>query len=262
MKPIIAMILAASMAGCLAGSKRRILQSRLSRSKNAVAALISLQLISLHLASSGVILLCAVSHVAAQTPADIARAARGLPESMDLQTELPLLKPDAPDLPDERHDLSTDLVRVLLWTAVIAGAGVLAYYIYEVLPAGAARRQRWDQLAGADGAAVGGADAAARAAADELAAQGRFVEAMHVLLLQGLDEMRMRLDLRFADSLTSREIVSRANAPAGAKAALRDIIRWVEGAYFGDHPVDRNDYDECRRSYVALDSSLRAGGRE
>jgi hypothetical protein len=250
MKPIVAMILAASVASCLTGSKRQVL-----RSKNAVAAaLISLHLISLHLIS-----LHAVSPVAAQTPADIARAARGLPESMDLQTELPLLNPDAADEP---RDLSTDLVRVLLWTAVIAGAGVLAYYIYEVLPAGAARRQRWDQFAdGADGA-VSGADAAARAAADELAAQGRFVEAMHVLLLQGLDEMRMRLDLRFADSLTSREIVSRANAPAGAKAALRDIIRWVEGAYFGDHPVDRNDYDACRRSYLALDSSLRAGGRE
>jgi hypothetical protein len=81
-------------------------------------------------------------------------------------------------------------------------------------------------------------------------------------LLQGLDEMRMRLNLRFADSLTSREIISRADAPAGAKAALRDIIRWVEHAYFGDHPVDRTDYDTCRRSYLTLDGILRAGGRE
>jgi hypothetical protein len=181
---------------------------------------------------------------------------------MDLQTDLPLLRPTTLDTTEERPSLSADLVRVLLWTAVAAGAGVLAYYIYEILPAGRARRQQWDQLAEGGGGAAPGANAAARAAADELAAQGRFVEAMHVLLLQGLDEMRMRLDLRFADSLTSREIVSRADAPTGAKTALRDIIRWVEGAYFGDHPVDRNDYDACRRSYVALDGSLRAGGRE
>jgi hypothetical protein len=85
---------------------------------------------------------------------------------------------------------------------------------------------------------------------------------MHVLLLQGLDEMRMRLDLRFADSLTSREIVSRANAPAAAKTALGEIIRWVELAYFGDHPADRNDYDACRRSFIALGGALGAGGRE
>jgi Domain of unknown function (DUF4129) len=228
MKPTIAMILATSRSGCLAGF----------------------------------IILHAISAAAAQTPAEIARAARGIPESMDLQTNLPLLEPSDLDITrDSSAGLNDGLMRILLWIAVAAGAGVLAYYIYEVLPAGRARRQGWDQLA-EGGAAASGADAAARAAADELAAQGRFVEAMHVLLLQGLDEMRMRLDLRFADSLTSREIVSRANAPAGAKTALRDIIRWVEMAYFGDHPVDRNDYDACRRSYVALDGSLRAGGRE
>ena len=37
-------------------------------------------------------------------------------------------------------------------------------------------------------------------AADELAAQGRFVEAMHVLLLQALADIRRRLDEEFADS--------------------------------------------------------------
>jgi Domain of unknown function (DUF4129) len=83
-----------------------------------------------------------------------------------------------------------------------------------------------------------------------------------LLLLQGLDELRMRLDLRFADSLTSREIVSRSKAPADAKAALRDIIQWVERAYFGDHPADRTGYDACRRSFLALGSALGAGGRE
>jgi Domain of unknown function (DUF4129) len=275
MKPIIAMILAASVARCVTGLKQRALPSRsllpksrpsknLSSKKLLAAALISLHAVSLPIVSLHIIPICVislhmVSPLAAQTPPDIGRAARGLPESLDLQTDLPLLKPDETDM---SFSLSGELVRILLWTAVIAGAGVLAYYIYEVLPAGAARRQRWDDAAdGATGAARS-ADAAARAAADELAAQGRFVEAMHVLLLQGLDDMRMRLDLRFADSLTSREIASRANAPAGAKAALRDIIQWVERAYFGDHPVDRSDYDACRRSFLALDSSLSAGGRE
>src|SRR5579863_8011291 len=113
MKPIVAMILAASVARSLTGSMRQVLRSQVLRSKNAVAAtLVSLHLISLH-----VISLQAVSPVAAQTPADIARAARGLPESMDLQTALPLSKPDAADEP---RDLSTDIVRILLWTAVIA----------------------------------------------------------------------------------------------------------------------------------------------
>jgi hypothetical protein len=201
------------------------------------------------------------SPLAAQMPADIARAARDLPRSLDLQTELPLSKsPEGDGLNLLNH---LDTARVVLWTVVAVGTAVLAYCLYEVLPVfGGASRPRWENSADDGAVGAGSGDAAVRAAADELAAQGRFVEAMHVLLLQGLDEMRMRLDLRFADSLTSREIVSRANAPAGAKAALRDIIRWVEHAYFGDHPVDRSDYDACRRSYVALDGILRAGAHE
>jgi hypothetical protein len=217
--------------------------SRLVRqSKNAVAA----ALISIY----------GIAPLAAQTPTDIAQAARGLPESLDLQTDLPLLNPEDA----VSYHLNADIVRILLWIAAIAGACALAYYLYEVMPVGGTRRTRWD----AGGAVVGvrRADAVARVAADELAAQGHFVEAMHVLLLQGLEEMRMRLDLRFADSLTSREIVSRAEAPVGAKVALRDIIQWVERAYFGDHLVDRDDYEACRRSFLALENILCAGGGE
>jgi hypothetical protein len=260
MTRIITTILAALSAGWLTVAKWLVEPSRCA----AVAVLLLLQ---------------AMAPLAAQTPSDGARAARTLPESQDLQSEL--ITRVARDLP-KSQDLQTELpstqteektsdsrswnldaTRFFLWITVLIGACVLAYCIYEIVPALGGRPPGWDGSAGGvSGTAHGaGAAAAARLAADELAAQGRFVEAMHVLLLQGLDEMRMRLDLRFADSLTSREIVGRAVAPADAKTALRDIIHWVELAYFGDHPVDRNDYDACRRSYGALDTSLRAGGR-
>jgi hypothetical protein len=206
------------------------------------------------------IVFCGVVPLAAQTPADIARATKDLAGSLDLQTEFPSAKPEAAEWPG---DLNVDIVRVLLWIAVIAGVGVLAYFIYDVLPGfGLAGRPRWDDHADEAGISGSGANEAAGLAADELAAQGRFVEAMHVLLLQGLDEMRVRLDLRFADSLTSREIVSRSNAPVDAKAALREIIQRVERAYFGDYPADRTGYDACRRSFFALGSALGAGGRK
>jgi hypothetical protein len=233
---------AANAVGRITARLRRLVL----HSKSALAAV----LISLH----------GVAPLAAQTPADIAHAARNLPASLDLQTEFPSLKPDEGD---ETGYLNVDMARVLLWTVVIAGAGVLAYFIYNVLPVFVvARPPRWDNSADSADVTARTLDAAARVAADEFAAQGRFVEAMHVLLLQGLDETRTHCDLRFADSLTSREIVSRANVPGSAKVALREIIQWVEGAYFGDHPVGRNDYDACRRSFVALTSVLQAGGRE
>ena len=216
------------------------------QSKNALTAV----LISLH----------GVVPLAAQTPADIAHAARDLPGSLDLQTKFPSLKPEEVD---DAGYLNVDMARVLLWTAVIAGTGVLAYLIYDMLPVfGLARPPRWDSSADSTDVTARSVDAAARTAADEFAAQGQFVEAMHVLLLQSLDEMRTHCDLRFADSLTSREILSRANAPVKAKMALGEIIQWVERAYFGDHPVGRNDYDACRRSFVALSGILQAGSSE
>jgi hypothetical protein len=203
---------------------------------------------------------CGVVQLTAQTPADIARATNDLAGSLDLQTEFPSVKSEETEWPGY---LNVDTARVLLWLAVIAGGGVLAYFIHDLLPVfGLAGRPRWDDHADGAGISGSGVNDATRVVADELAAQGRFVEAMHVLLLQGLDEMRMRLDLRFSDSLTSREIVSRSNAPADAKVALREIIQWVERAYFGDHPADRTDYDACRRSFLALGSALGVGGRE
>ncbi|MBO0754266.1 MAG: DUF4129 domain-containing protein [Bradyrhizobiaceae bacterium] len=236
MKPVIVTNLAVVAAGYLTFTVRLMLQTR-----SAVAA--------------ALILLPVFSPLAAETPPDITRAARDLPASLDLQTELPLSKP----LDRDAASLDLSITRLVLWAVVIVGAGVLGYCLYEILPAAGGRRAEWDEVAAA-GATGRKAEDPVRAAADELAREGRFVEAMHVLLLQGLDEMRVRLDLRFADSLTSREIVSRAQAPAGAKTALRDIIQWVERAYFGDHPVDRNDYEACRRSYLVLDEILRAGG--
>ena len=234
MKRVIVMNLAAFAAGCLTCASRLM-----GRPAQAAAVLLLLPM---------------VPGSAAETPPDLGRVARDLPRSLDLQTELPLTAP-------VDQSWSFDVPNFVFWIVVVVGAAVLAYCMYEILPAVSARRAPWEEARGDGGYGPAGSGAdPVRTAADELAQHGRFVEAMHVLLLQGLDEMRTRLDLRFADSLTSREIVTRANAPAGAKTALRDIIAWVERAYFGDHPVDRSDYDACRRSYVTLDSVLRAGG--
>jgi hypothetical protein len=88
--------------------------------------------------------------------------------------------------------------------------------------------------------------------ADELAGQGRFAEAMHALLLRSLAEMRRRLQVSFADSLTSREILRVLDLPDAGKTSLADIIRRVELVYFGLHGAGREDYAACRSSYEAL----------
>jgi hypothetical protein len=184
----------------------------------------------------------------------IQRAASGLDKSLDLQTELPMSAPTPVPIQ------IPDVVRVLVWILVICGVAFLAYFLRDILPAGGlARRSEWDDLAEPSAPGRPQDGATAQVAADDLARQGRFVEAMHVLLLQGLDEMRKRLDLRFADSLTSREIMRRANVSPGAKTALREIIDWVERAYFGSHPAVAGDYAACRQSFVAFAEALKQG---
>ena len=96
-------------------------------------------------------------------------------------------------------------------------------------------------------------------AADELAAQGRFVEAMHVLLLQALADIRRRLREEFADSMTSREILRSRQVSDALRRPLRDVISRVEWTYFGGHPAVRDDYLACRTSFSALVEALHYG---
>src|SRR5215475_5344646 len=95
------------------------------------------------------------------------------------------------------------------------------------------------------------------AAADELGRQGRFVEAMHMLLLLSLGEIRRHLGEQFADSLTSREILRGTRLPPQGRASLRDIVARVEWTYFGGYPATMEDYTACRQSFDTLRGILR-----
>jgi hypothetical protein len=188
-----------------------------------------------------------------QSKADIDREAGRLARAQDLQTELPAYEPPS----WFKVHINRNVVEILVWVAVGCGVVVLLYYLRDMLPGrGLGQRSQWDETSELSGRGPTRTDEAAQVEADELARQGRFVEAMHVLLLQGLNEMRKRLDLRFADSLTSREIVREANVPSNARTALRDIIGWVERAYFGTYLATANDYLACRQSFTALSDAL------
>lgn len=91
---------------------------------------------------------------------------------------------------------------------------------------------------------------------EALAAQGRFAEAIHALLLRALRGLARALG-GFARGLTSREIVPRA--PAGApRAALEELVAAVERHEFGAQPLSAADFERCA-SAAAL---LPAGARE
>jgi hypothetical protein len=159
------------------------------------------------------------SPLAAQNPQDAHAAAEQAIRRLDLQTELPR-EPQAPRL---RIQLPPEVA----WLMAAVGVGTVAKPPEMVL-----------------------------AAADDLARQGRFVDAMHVLLLQGLADIRRHLGEQFADSLTSREILRSTKLSDAGRTPLRDIITRVEWTYFGSHPAERADYAACRASFDALAHAL------
>ena len=191
----------------------------------------------------------ATGPLAAQTPQQVRQAAEDAINRLDLQTELPR----EPQPLNWHFDLPPET----LWVVIAIAIGVLLYAFRDLIPiwrSGAAGA--WAEQDGATGETTPGSEAVILEAADELAARGCFIEAMHMLLLQGLAHLRQRLDQQFSDSLTSREILHSTNLPEAARASLRDVVNRVELTYFGRQPAVLADYTACRESFHALARSL------
>ena len=186
-----------------------------------------------------------IASLSAQTPEREQALAQQAIQRLDLQTDL-LRQP-------EPFQFQINLPPETLWVIVILGACMLLYAFRDMIP-----MFRTSRGAGWTGDEIGtgetGQPAAGMAlgAADDLAAQGRLVEAMHVLLLQALAEIRVRLNEQFADSLTSREILRNKQLSDELRHPLRDVVNRVEWTYFGEHPAEQNDYLACRSSFTAL----------
>jgi hypothetical protein len=180
-----------------------------------------------------------------------AQAARDSIRDLGLQHQLP---------PNSSDDLwSVSFPPELLWAVLVAGLLLVLYAFRDMLPIWRLWTGRgWESPSAVDQPqALAQSSADAAAAADELGRQGRFVEAMHMLLLLSLGEIRRHLGEQFADSLTSREILRGARLPAPGRASLREIVARVEWTYFGGYPATLEDYAACRQSFDTLRGILR-----
>jgi hypothetical protein len=186
---------------------------------------------------------------AAPNGSDAQSAAQDAIRRLDLQT----------DVTREPEPLHIKLPPELLWLVIAVALGAVLYSFRDMIPL--LRSRGSDSWGDTEEIA---ADIARRdptvvlAAADELAREGRFAEAMHILLLRGLADIRTRLDEPFADSLTSREILRSTRLPDQARDSLRDVVGRVECTYFGEYPAGQEDYAACRLSFNALEHALHA----
>lgn len=90
------------------------------------------------------------------------------------------------------------------------------------------------------------------AAADLLAAEGRFAEATHLILLRSVEDIERRRPKTVRPALTTREIAGLAALPPAARPAFAKIGKVVERSLFGGAPVEAGDYAACRRDYEAF----------
>jgi len=184
-----------------------------------------------------------IGALAAPTPREAQSSAEDAVRRLDLQT----------GIAHESEPLRLKLPAEALWIVIAVALAVLLYSFRDMIPILRSRGSgAWTQDDAGSADVVRKDPAVVVAAADELAAQGRYVEAMRVLLLRGLADIRARLDEPFADSLTSREILRSTRLPEQARESLRDVVSRVEWTYFGEHPAAREDYVACRTSFNAL----------
>jgi hypothetical protein len=201
--------------------------------------------------------------VAAGAPSsdDVRRVAREIVGGGDIQTELPAdvgarpERPAPPPVEPERErptgpgrsaaptsDASSGTVHSLAYLLLVAlGAGVVLLIVSWV----------WQELR--DRRRVGvdaprpadDADAPAPVplgVPETLAADGRYAEAIHALLLGALDELARRTAPP-PRSFTSREILARV--PAAPRAALDELVRRVEVVHFGGGAAAAPDWQRC-----------------
>lgn len=136
-----------------------------------------------------------------------------------------------------------EFLRILFWAAVAGVVAVVAFFLIRGILRITARKQ------------LPAPHAAPRArprigwkpleAAEAHARAGRFAEAVHVLWLGCIEELRAHGGFDPAVSLTSREILAAAPLATDQRSALSFLVAKVEVSLFGHRALDGSDYEEC-----------------
>jgi hypothetical protein len=94
--------------------------------------------------------------------------------------------------------------------------------------------------------------------AELLAREGRFAEAIHLLLLRTFQELARAADVKIAASLTSREILARIPLRPGARDALAELVDVVENTWFGDDVPGEVQWQRCKAQFDRFVAIYRA----
>lgn len=147
--------------------------------------------------------------------------------------------------------------KIILWSVIALAAAALAVLVWMRLRDGAwrwpFRRRAASDAAAADEETWVPDEAPARAwleEADALAAEGRYADAVHHLLLRSVDDIAQRRPRLVRPALTSRELARAGSIPAAARDLFARIAALVERSLFGGRTVAADDWAAARAAYV------------
>jgi len=187
----------------------------------------------------------------------VAAAHQALLREPGLQFEFEA-EPPPPELPDWLRAFFEFLggfqpvFEVLFWAAIALLVGLILYFVVREL-----LRYYRKEASGGNTAADVVPDwrppvARARALlgdADRLAAEGRYAEAIHLLLFRSIEEIDAKRPHAVKPALTSRDILDLQALPSVARQSLSRLVTAVEWSFFGGRAVDAADFSACRRAY-------------
>ncbi|MDE2404455.1 MAG: hypothetical protein KGM17_07290 [Sphingomonadales bacterium] len=147
---------------------------------------------------------------------------------------------------------------VLLVVAAVLLAALLARAAAAAL---AARRRRAEATGVAEWRPDEAAALALLADADRLAAEGRFDEAVHVLLARSVAQIEAARPGLLHPASTAREIGAAAWLPVAARAAFGAIATRVEASRFALRALAAEDWAAAREAYAAFALQRLEAGR-
>ncbi|MET0295241.1 MAG: DUF4129 domain-containing protein [Phenylobacterium sp.] len=187
----------------------------------------------------------------------LARLHPELLKRKDLQFDFPDLQPPEPppawiEQLVKALEALAPVLKVVFWAGLAAGAVLVAVLVIREVQATYVRRRAAVRVAApADWRPEAAAARALLEDADRLASEGRFAEAVHLLLFRSIDDLAGRRPGAVRPALTSRDIAGADSMPRPARAAFARIAQIVETSFFGGRPVGAGEFGECRRAYEA-----------
>jgi hypothetical protein len=140
------------------------------------------------------------------------------------------------------------VLQFVFWGGVALAAALVVWFVaHEAL---ATRfRKAAKPAAPTDWRPEAGAALALLESADRVAAEGRFGEAIHLLLFRSIEDLVGRRPGSVRPALTSRDIAGLEAMPPGPRRAFARIAERVERSFFGGREVDAADFAAARADY-------------